>query len=324
MGSYGFEDMVVESPSLVDNGPNKSAFQHQSLTPSSNFDREFGGFSPATSPVKDNFQHSAPALSGEDLDRWGGLPDAPYSTQNPQKTHPMTMTMGNPFALSSAAISQFGQVTPPMDHSPPADPRVSANPSPIELNNRQTRQTGASPDETETRTKSEGSSRRRKSAPRKSNRKASTASNGESADEKRSKFLERNRVAASKCRQKKKEWTENLEAKHREQQSIRRMLVEQRDSAKQEVLMLKDMLLTHSDCHHPALESWLSNSATHLAEPMNRSGIAKFEPGADSLGFDYGTDGNSPDSTGPIGSGGSDMGMIESALVNNLGAVQTS
>jgi len=47
--------------------------------------------------------------------------------------------------------------------------------------------------------------------PRKQRKKRSKQLSKEEADEKRQKFLDRNKVAAHKCRQRKKEWTDNLQ-----------------------------------------------------------------------------------------------------------------
>ena len=85
-------------------------------------------------------------------------------------------------------------------------------------------------------------------------------------DVKRSKFLERNRVAASKCRQKKKEWTQNLENRARELQknnSQLRMVVE---SCRQEVVFLKGELLKHSQCECDSIQTFIKSGADNFAD----------------------------------------------------------
>lgn len=84
-------------------------------------------------------------------------------------------------------------------------------------------------------------------------------------DVRRSKFLERNRVAASKCRQKKKEWTHNLEDRGRGLQkdnSNLRVLV---DSLRQETLFLKGEMLRHSGCECPEINDYLKTGASALS-----------------------------------------------------------
>ena len=85
-------------------------------------------------------------------------------------------------------------------------------------------------------------------------------------DVRRSKFLERNRVAASKCRQKKKEWTSNLETRARDLQknngSLRLML----GSLKDEVLFLKGEMLKHTSCCCEQIQSFLKQRASDFSE----------------------------------------------------------
>lgn len=80
----------------------------------------------------------------------------------------------------------------------------------------------------------------------------------------REKFLERNRVAASKCRQKKKEWTNSLEEKARDLQGQREMLVAYVSMLRNELLILKCKCLEHSDCDCVALRDYLKNTVATL------------------------------------------------------------
>ncbi|RKP34515.1 hypothetical protein BJ085DRAFT_881, partial [Dimargaris cristalligena] len=67
-------------------------------------------------------------------------------------------------------------------------------------------------------------------------------------DEKRRSFLERNRIAALKCRQRKKQWLNNL------QNTLDLYSVENDKAEKQmqllreEVLHLKTLLVAHKEC----------------------------------------------------------------------------
>lgn len=67
-------------------------------------------------------------------------------------------------------------------------------------------------------------------------------------EEKRKSFLERNRVAALKCRQRKKQWLENLQAKVEYFSSENESLNTQVASLREQVLSLKTILLQHKDC----------------------------------------------------------------------------
>ncbi|XP_071552541.1 cyclic AMP-dependent transcription factor ATF-7 isoform X2 [Panulirus ornatus] len=82
----------------------------------------------------------------------------------------------------------------------------------------------------------------------KGERKRRHSSDNEDPVEKRKKFLERNRAAAIRCREKKKKWIENLSLKYDELGSINQKLQNEVSSLRSEVAVLKSMLLQHKDC----------------------------------------------------------------------------
>lgn len=82
----------------------------------------------------------------------------------------------------------------------------------------------------------------------KGERKRRHSSDNEDPIEKRKKFLERNRAAAIRCREKKKKWIENLSIKYDELGSINQKLQSEVSSLRSEVAVLKSMLLQHKDC----------------------------------------------------------------------------
>ncbi|KAF3761214.1 hypothetical protein M406DRAFT_83788 [Cryphonectria parasitica EP155] len=67
-------------------------------------------------------------------------------------------------------------------------------------------------------------------------------------EEKRKNFLERNRVAALKCRQRKKQWLANLQNKVDVYQQENDSLSQQISALREEVVNLKTLLLAHKDC----------------------------------------------------------------------------
>ncbi|PWY94279.1 hypothetical protein BO94DRAFT_326795 [Aspergillus sclerotioniger CBS 115572] len=81
---------------------------------------------------------------------------------------------------------------------------------------------------------------------------------------KRQKFLERNRVAASKCRQKKKLHTERLQARHDELASKRDELDILVEKLRTELLNLKNELLTHAGCADEAISVHLSHMVKNI------------------------------------------------------------
>ncbi|XP_033984015.1 cyclic AMP-responsive element-binding protein 5 isoform X2 [Trematomus bernacchii] len=70
----------------------------------------------------------------------------------------------------------------------------------------------------------------------------------EDPDERRRKFLERNRAAATRCRQKRKVWVVSLEKKAEELTQTNMQLQNEVTMLKNEVTQLKQLLLTHKDC----------------------------------------------------------------------------
>ncbi|XP_033915142.1 cyclic AMP-responsive element-binding protein 5-like isoform X1 [Acipenser ruthenus] len=76
----------------------------------------------------------------------------------------------------------------------------------------------------------------------------------EDPDERRRKFLERNRAAATRCRQKRKVWVISLEKKAEELTQTNMQLQNEVTMLKTEVTQLKQLLLTHKDCPITAMQ----------------------------------------------------------------------
>jgi hypothetical protein len=90
------------------------------------------------------------------------------------------------------------------------------------------------------------------------------------SEDKRERFLERNRLAASKCRQKKKTWTNNLEQRARELASERQMLATHVAVLRNELLELKCKCLEHTSCECEQIREYLKNTITTMP-PANPS-----------------------------------------------------
>ncbi|KAM9759545.1 cyclic AMP-dependent transcription factor ATF-7b isoform 1-T1 [Menidia menidia] len=67
-------------------------------------------------------------------------------------------------------------------------------------------------------------------------------------DERRQRFLERNRAAASRCRQKRKLWVNSLEKKAEDLANMNVSLSNEVSLLRNEVAQLKQLLLAHKDC----------------------------------------------------------------------------
>ena len=95
---------------------------------------------------------------------------------------------------------------------------------------------------------------------------SNTAESDKLEDVKRSKFLERNRVAASKCRQKKKEWTQNLENRARDLQKNNNSLRMIVNSLRQEILFLKEEMHKHNSCGCEHIQEFMKSGSNNFSD----------------------------------------------------------
>uniref|UniRef100_A0A671YFX0 Cyclic AMP-dependent transcription factor ATF-7 n=1 Tax=Sparus aurata TaxID=8175 RepID=A0A671YFX0_SPAAU len=89
-------------------------------------------------------------------------------------------------------------------------------------------------------------------------------------DERRQRFLERNRAAASRCRQKRKLWVSSLEKKAEELCNLNVSLSNEVSLLRNEVAHLKQLLLAHKDCPVTNLQkknAYLEESMKDNSEP---------------------------------------------------------
>uniref|UniRef100_A0A8C2CWF1 Activating transcription factor 2 n=2 Tax=Cyprinus carpio TaxID=7962 RepID=A0A8C2CWF1_CYPCA len=145
---------------------------------------------------------------------------AALSQQLPQVTN------GDAGDIQSSSASE----TPPPAPPPAEEPRPKSLQQPATS----TTETPVSPAPPVQHTSSTGGRRRRTTS--------------EDPDEKRRKFLERNRAAASRCRQKRKVWVQNLEKKAEDLSSVNGQLQNEVTLLRSEVAQLKQLLLAHKDC----------------------------------------------------------------------------
>ncbi|KAJ2844714.1 hypothetical protein IWW36_005073, partial [Coemansia brasiliensis] len=81
----------------------------------------------------------------------------------------------------------------------------------------------------------------------------------------RQRFLERNRIAASKCRQKKKLWVQELERRAEDVTMQNRTLHIAVAQLKEEVMILKNQLLAHRNCNCSAIHQYLQAECAAVA-----------------------------------------------------------
>ncbi|KUI71062.1 Cyclic AMP-dependent transcription factor ATF-7 [Cytospora mali] len=84
--------------------------------------------------------------------------------------------------------------------------------------------------------------------------------------DKRQKFLEKNRIAASKCREKKKKWVHDLEHNKSELERQNFELRLEHRNLVNELSQTKNMLMNHSACKDPNIDRWLDNEARRIVQ----------------------------------------------------------
>ncbi|ORX89666.1 hypothetical protein K493DRAFT_318533 [Basidiobolus meristosporus CBS 931.73] len=107
---------------------------------------------------------------------------------------------------------------------------------------------------------------------RSSGYKRKESDNPDNDEEKRRRFLERNRVAASKCRQKKKMWVKELEQKSEEITTRNKELQLMVSQLKEELLQLKSQLLGHRNCNCNVIQQYVQTSGHFSQLPLDVSG----------------------------------------------------
>lgn len=114
---------------------------------------------------------------------------------------------------------------------------------------------------------------------------SSRASAGGADASRRDKFLERNRIAASKCRQRKKEWVNGLEEAKNGLESRNSQLQMEYNGLLGEVSRMKNQIMAHASCHDPNIDKWIDNEARRFVQAP---GSGSEFPGAAAAGAGVG------------------------------------
>ncbi|EKG09390.1 Basic-leucine zipper (bZIP) transcription factor, partial [Macrophomina phaseolina MS6] len=160
-------------------------------------------------------------------------------------------------SLSSNSRSQYGQITPLDELSPKSMVTESAfavddGDSPVKIEKVAGR---VKPDNKRKRPIKAG-----KSSSRKHGRKTTVVENGDLDPEEKSKrdqFLDRNRLAAHKCRQKKKESITKLDHEFRDLSARNKYLHAEVQLLDNTLYELKDLIFQHTDCHYGPINEFI-------------------------------------------------------------------
>ncbi|KAL0262838.1 hypothetical protein SLS55_001812 [Diplodia seriata] len=168
------------------------------------------------------------------------------------------------FTTLPSVRSQHGQITPPDDLSPKsAESKLAFNSS------KDSEIQVKVEDSTEVATASNKRKRSSKgsvgSSTRKRGRKSVVVVEDDSQDPedkaKRDQFLERNRVAAHKCRQKKKEWMVQLDNDCRDLAARNKYLSAEVNVLSNTMYELKNLIFQHADCGYQPINEFIGKEA---------------------------------------------------------------
>lgn len=160
-------------------------------------------------------------------------------------------------------MERFGQVTPPEDanmhgRSKSSSKRADSGASGIEVD-----------DPSSMSPRSSMSSKRPSVRSSQKSRKESRTSDDGVAGDKKDKYREKNRVAAAKCRAKKKEHTDSLEDTYRTQSAMNSALKQTEKSLRDELSYWRTQALQHTFCSCHPIQEYNMRKAQSMAFGVN-------------------------------------------------------
>lgn len=231
-------------------------------------DDEFGFDPPEQKPTYPKLEHtySPPEPNDLSLGGWPGF-EREEDLKQPQHAYEIDKLISQNLPNASNAISRYGQVTPPRTNSTDSglgtDPSsASASPKSTAAPERRKRTSKVQVKDPAPATATTSSGRKRKTT-----RKA--ALNVEQApspdDAKRKASLEKNRLAAAKCRVNKKEKTEQLQRDSHDKAVHNAFLKDQVMHMKEEIQQMNAILLAHANCKGCKAPDEIQKHLSHLS-----------------------------------------------------------
>jgi hypothetical protein len=165
----------------------------------------------------------------------------PFTSVNPMAAGLSQMRQDIIKNREASVVQRFGQITPPDDNTLELGPRKTSSQS-----------NSSQPPKLDKSERARNAAIQRHSKKRQQQRQErqdSLALSEEDAEDKREKYREKNRLAAAKCRQKKKENTEGLEEDHREKAAVNNILRREERELRNQLSELRTLALQHDPCN---------------------------------------------------------------------------
>ncbi|KAK4981804.1 hypothetical protein LTR66_009692 [Elasticomyces elasticus] len=246
----------------------------------SNGDLDFFDFDNASHSLPSNKPSQTFGMTGRPTDDQGPSASRQGSAKmrSPPQRSPGTIDDGSPdhhlsrllYEHTENAKQKHGQITPPDDWTPDSSDRIPrgnglghdggrVSSAPLDFSERGRRAANAR----------HASSRRQKNDETSGSRFIKAEEEGEGL--KKEMYREKNRVAAAKCRAKKKTAVDGLEQTGRYHSSMNTHLKIELKALRDELSSLRNMALQHTDCSCHALQSYNMRQAHNLAAAESKS-----------------------------------------------------
>ncbi|OAQ60921.1 transcription factor ATF2 [Pochonia chlamydosporia 170] len=238
-------------------GPNHQSIAHSPQPYPYDYDAADQALPCPLSGLSEHKYHGVPFAN-----QLGGTERDLYSFNARHRYYPIT---SNPVLDTASSMSTVDSKTPP------------SSVLSVELIPKEPRKTGTEP-KTKPITKKQNPrfEKPARAVPRTRGQSACKANNNQTKEPKetttknrREGAVERNRVTASNCRKRKKQWTENLEEKKSGLEAIHGDLQAEYMNLLQESSQLKNLLISHASCQHPDIDIWIKNEASKYVHNLH-------------------------------------------------------
>ncbi|KAF1990017.1 hypothetical protein K402DRAFT_418115 [Aulographum hederae CBS 113979] len=193
------------------------------------------------------------------------------------------LPLQTPYGNYPNARQSYGQITPPDDDD--KEMYGGEQPQSTRRSGRHTKPTHTAEEMQEDQVIAAAHKKGKRGRKSKAQQEEEAKESEDCKENKRQKFLERNRVAASKCRDKKKRYTSDLENQQRHLVAEKNALKSAEAALKEELLQLKTACLAHTDCNCVQIRDYMTSSLKHV-QPTGMLFDASFQSAYPSQGID--------------------------------------